>query len=100
MLFFVTGANGSGKTSCIPALARFLPTFAIHDFDEVHVPENPDAIWRQQTTEFWIETYIEKYQSSDRHAVVSGGAVFGEIHASPSIEYVDRWHACLLDCDD
>lgn len=100
MLFFVTGANGSGKTSCMSVLSRLVPGFMIHDFSEVGVPENPDSIWRQKTTEFWIRTYIEKYQPKSEHAVVCGEAVFGEIHASPSIEQVDAWHACLLDCDD
>jgi len=32
--------------------------------------------------------------------VVSGEAVFGEILCSPSIDQVDAFHACLLDCDD
>ncbi len=50
MLFFVTGGNGAGKSSCIPSLARLLPDFAIHDFADLGVPQNPDAIWRQETT--------------------------------------------------
>jgi hypothetical protein len=100
MLFYITGANGSGKTSCIPALAHLLPNFAIHDFAEVGVPANPDALWRQETTEFWARTYVQKYQAHGRHAVICGEAVFGEIWASPSIDQVDACHACLLDCDD
>lgn len=100
MLFFVTGANGAGKTACIPALARLLPTAAIHDFADLGVPEHPDIIWRQLTTEAWLRRYIETYQADRRHVVISGEAVFGEIQAAPSINEVDEWHACLLDCGD
>jgi hypothetical protein len=100
MLFFVTGANGAGKTACMPELVRLLPNFTIYDFAEVGVPANLDALWRQETTEIWVRTYLEKYQAQGRHAVICGEAVFGEIWASPSIDQVDAWHACLLDCDD
>ena len=100
MLFFITGANGVRKTACLPALARELPDFAVHDFTDLGVPENPDARWRQETTELWLQTYVEKHQSQGRHVVVSGEAIFGEVLCSPSIEQVDAFHACLLDCDD
>src|SRR6185503_1868272 len=100
MLFFITGANGVGKTACLPALARLLPGFAVQDFADLGVPENPDARWRQETTERWLRTYIERHQPQGRHVVVSGEAIFGEILCSPSIERVDAFHACLLDCDD
>jgi hypothetical protein len=100
MLFFVTGGNGAGKTACIPPLTRLLPEFAIHDFADLGLPEKPNAIWRQETTELWIRTYIEKYQPRGQHTVICGEAVFGEIYAAPSIEHVDAWHSCLLDCDD
>jgi hypothetical protein len=100
MLFFITGANVVGKTACLPALARQLPDFAVHDFADLGVPENPDARWRQETTELWLRTYIDKHQPQGRHAVVSGEAIFGEILCSPSIDQVDAFHACLLDCDD
>jgi len=100
MLFFITGANGVGKTACLPALARQLPDFAVHDFADRGVPENPDARWRQETTGLWLRTYIEKHQPQGRHVVVSGEAIFGEILCSPSVDQVDAFHACLLDCDD
>jgi hypothetical protein len=100
MLFFITGANGAGKTACLPALARQLPDFEVHDFADLGVPENPDARWRQETTELWLRTYIEKHQPQGRNVVVSGEAIFGKILCSPSIEQVDAFHACLLDCDD
>lgn len=100
MLFFITGANGVGKTACLPALARLLPDFAVHDFADLGVPKNPDTRWRQETTELWLRMYIEKHQPQGRHVVVSGEAIFGEILCSPSIDQVDAFHTCLLDCDD
>ena len=100
MLFFITGANGVGKTACLPALTRQLPDFAVHDFADLGVPASPDARWRQETTELWLRTYIEKHQPQGRHVVVSGEAIFGEILCCPSIDQVDAFHACLLDCDD
>ena len=72
MLFFITGANGVGKTACLPALARLLPDFVVHDFADLGVPANPDARWRQETTELWLRTYLEKHQPQRRNAVVSG----------------------------
>jgi len=100
MLFFITGANGVGKTACLPGLTRELPEFAVHDFADLGVPEKPDARWRQETTELWLRNYIEKHQPQGRHVVVSGEAILGEIVCSPSIEQVDVFHTCLLDCDD
>jgi hypothetical protein len=32
MLFFITGANGVGKTACLPHLLRLLPDFVVRDF--------------------------------------------------------------------
>ena len=99
MLFFVTGASGSGKSACIPGLRDQLGDYAIHDFDEVDVPEDADTHWRQQTTEYWISRAIE-YQHMGRDTIICGGAVYGEILASPSITQINRFAACLLDCDD
>jgi len=100
MLFFITGANGVGKTACLPALARQLPDFTVHDFADLGAPADPDARWRQETTELWLRTYTRKHQPQGQHLVVSGEAIFGEILCSPSIDQVDAVHACLLDCDD
>jgi hypothetical protein len=100
MLFFITGANGVGKTACLPALARLLPDFVVNNFADLGVPANPDARWRQETTELWLRTYLEKHQPQRRNVVVSGEAILGEILACPSIDQVDAFHTCLLDCDD
>ncbi len=100
MLFFITGANGVGKTACLPHLSRLLPDFVVHDFADLGVPPSPDARWRQETTERWLQTYLKEHQPLRRHLVVSGEAILGEVLCAPSIEQVDAVHTCLLDCDD
>ncbi|MBM3801688.1 MAG: hypothetical protein FJW26_05165 [Acidimicrobiia bacterium] len=100
MLFFITGANGAGKTACLPHLARLLPECSVQDFAGLGVPPNPDARWRQETTELWIRTYVEKHQPQGEHLAVSGEAIFGEILCCPSFDRADVIRACLLDCDD
>ena len=58
MLFFVTGASGSGKTAIIPRLRQRLPQVAVYDFDSIGVPPDADAAWRQQATERWLRQAI------------------------------------------
>ena len=100
MLFFITGANGVGKTACVPHFCRLLPTlrFTISPISEC--PPNPDVPWRQETTELWLQTYLKKHQPLRRHLAVSGEAIFGEVLCAPSIEQIDAVHTCLRDCDD
>ena len=52
--YFITGSEGTGKTSIIPFLKKKLPKFNIHDFDEMGVPLNPPLKWRLDTTLHWI----------------------------------------------
>lgn len=99
MIFFVTGASGSGKTACMPELARLLPEVALHDFDEPGVPAGVDGIWRQQTTEAWLRRGIG-HAGQGRDTIVCGQAVYGEILACPSAAEAGPIATCLLDCAD
>ncbi|MCI0388907.1 MAG: hypothetical protein MOB07_09105 [Acidobacteria bacterium] len=99
MLYFITGASGSGKTACLEALRRRRPDVIWHDFDEVGVPPNADKAWRQRTTEHWLQKAIQ-YQTQRRDTAVSGGAIYGEILACPSAPRIDSIAVCLLDCYD
>jgi hypothetical protein len=56
-IFFVTGANGVGKSTIIPHLRASLPAgeYRVRDFDERGVPENADSAWRASETAFWLE---------------------------------------------
>jgi hypothetical protein len=99
MIFFVTGASGSGKTACMPHLDRLLPQVRLYDFDAVGVPPHAGAIWRQQTTEYWLRQALV-HQMEPRDTLVCGGAVLGEILACPSASQVNGIAVCLLDCAD
>jgi uridine phosphorylase len=99
MIFFVTGASGSGKTACMPELARRLPEVALHDFDELGVPPGATKVWRQESTEAWLRRGIE-YAREGRDLVVCGQAVLGEVLACPSAPEAGAVAVCLLDCDD
>lgn len=99
MIFFVTGASGAGKTACMPGLARLLPEVAVHDFDELGVPPDVDNVWRQRSTEAWLQRGIA-YARDGRDLVVCGQGVLGEILACPSAPAAGPIAVCLLDCDD
>ncbi len=99
MVLFVTGASGSGKTACMPELARLLPGVPLHDFDEEGVPPGADKVWRQRTTETWLQRG-RALAREGRPLVVCGQAVLGEILACPSAADAGGVAACLLDCAD
>lgn len=97
MIYFITGASGSGKTACIPYLKKALNNIAVYDFDAIGVPPQADKIWRQQSTERWLQRYLaEKHEK----ICICGQVVLGEILACPSIHQVKDIQICLLDCAD
>jgi len=99
MLFFIAGASGSGKTACIPYLKKSMPDAKIFDFDDIGVPENPDKVWRQQSTEKWLQRYLN---DSDKNRIycICGQVVLGEILACPSASKINKINICLLDVKD
>src|SRR5262245_21606468 len=99
MLFFLTGASGSGKSASLPGLRAALPTMDWRDFDEFGVPSQCPREWRPLMTERWIKVALEN-QRRGQDTGITGGAVMGEILACPSAPQVDKIHVALLDCDD
>ncbi|MEN8237206.1 MAG: hypothetical protein ABFQ95_06675 [Pseudomonadota bacterium] len=99
MLYFITGASGSGKTACIQDLKQALPKAAIYDFDDIGVPKDADTVWRQQATEQWLQRYLKERENVD-HFCICGGAVLGEILACPSATQLDNINVCFLDVSD
>jgi hypothetical protein len=99
MLYLVTGASGSGKTASLSKLRELKPDISWHDFDDVGVPTKPAKIWRQRTTQFWIEKAIENH-ANGHDTGVTGSVILGEALACPSALEVDGIAACLLDCYD
>ena len=84
MLFFVTGASGSGKTAVLPALRSLLPDMKIHDFDDYpqreRIGQLDSAEQRQRVAEVWLQTAMA---TRPEHTVVSGLGVMGEVLACP-----------------
>lgn len=99
MLFFITGASGSGKTACLPYLRELIPDLKIYDFEEIGVPENADNAWRQSTTEHWLQK-VSELQANSQDVIICGGAIMGEILACPTAPEIEKILVCLLDCHD
>ncbi len=101
MLFFVTGASGSGKSAIIPALRRLLPAVAVDDFDHHPIQEQIGMMTtpeqRQMVAEVWLHTALAR-RSHD--SVICGLGVMGEVFACPSVTQLDHVAFCLLDCGD
>ena len=74
-MIFITGVNGSGKSSIIPHLRSLLngDQFAVHDFDERGVPDNADRNWRLEETRHWIEIG-QRNQANGMETIVCGFA--------------------------
>ncbi len=79
---FITGAEGTGKTSLIPYLKKDL-NFEIHDFDEVGVPSNPPLQWRLDTTKYWLKIANENKKKGKNTLIA--GLIFPE-----EVERYDR----------
>ena len=96
-IYFVGGANGSGKTAMVNELRKILAdTVEVHDFDDIGVPIDADKAWRQKTTEHWLQRLL----SDGRDTCLLGQMVLGEILACPSAHRLGSVNFCLLDvCD-
>jgi hypothetical protein len=99
MMFFLTGASGSGKSASLPGLRVALPSIDWRDLDEFGVPTPCPREWRPQTTERWIKVALEN-QRLGKNTGIAGGAIMGEVLACPSAARVDKIHVALLDCHD
>lgn len=95
-LYFIGGASGSGKTAVIPYLKEIFSDVAIYDFDDIGVPENADKVWRQESTEKWLQ----KLLAQGEDAILLGQMVLGEILACPSAKKLAKVNFCLLDVND
>ncbi|NIK57580.1 hypothetical protein [Kribbella shirazensis] len=99
MLLVVTGSSCSGKTTLARALGDRRRGVVFHDHDEIGVPEDADAQWRNRTTEQWIRRALE-YQDRGLDVVLTGQSPLGEILASPSAPQLDGIAVCLVHVSD
>jgi hypothetical protein len=94
--FFITGAEGVGKSSLLKILQSKFPDMDAHDFDEVGVPENPPLSWRLNTTNHWIKIAI-KNQKRRKSTCIIGLCFPDEILNSQQINELNCIKFCLLD---
>ena len=100
MLLKLTGSSGAGKTTLSFALAERLDGVAVHEFDEVGVPEPTiPPHWRNRMTEFWVRRALE-YQARGTDLLLSGNSPLGEVLAAPSAPLLDGIAVCLIDAAD
>ncbi|MEY9907408.1 hypothetical protein ABIA35_003637 [Catenulispora sp. MAP12-49] len=100
MLLKLTGSSGGGKTTLSFAVAGRLPGTAVHEFDEVGVPDPPiPPHWRNEMTEHWVRRALE-YQDRGVDLLLSGNSPLGEILAAPSAPLLDGIAVCLIDVAD
>lgn len=99
MLFLVTGASGSGKTTCLRLLGKLAPDVALHDFDTIGVPENATPAWRCQADQLWLDRALEEQQQG-RDVLLTGQTPLGELLACPRAIELDGIAACVIDCSD
>jgi hypothetical protein len=99
MVFFITGASGSGKSAALPGLRAAFPDMDWRDFDAVGVPQPCPPEWRPRTTQHWLEIALANKDRGLDTGIV-GGALLGEILACPSAPDLDGIHVALLDCYD
>ncbi|HEY3558148.1 MAG TPA: hypothetical protein VGL05_11825 [Kribbella sp.] len=72
---------------------------AVHDHDEIGVPDDADTQWRNRTTEQWICRALE-YQDRGLDLLLTGQSPLGEILASPSALQLDGIAVCLVHVAD
>ena len=100
MLLKLTGSSCSGKTTLAFAVADRIPGIAVHDFDEVGVPELPiPGDWRNRMTEEWVRRALE-YQARGIDLLLTGQSPLGEVLAAPSAPFLDGIAVCLIDVAD
>lgn len=99
MLLKLTGSSCSGKSTLAFAVADRLRQVAVHDFDEVGVPERADRHWRHRMTEHWVRRALE-YQDRGIDLLLTGQSPLGEVLAVPSALLLDGIAVCLIDVAD
>jgi hypothetical protein len=66
VLLELTGSSCSGKTTLAYAVGERLGRLAVHDFDELGVPEAADQRWRNRMTEMCVRRVLEYQDCGSR----------------------------------
>lgn len=102
MMFLVSGASGTGKSTVGALLAAALSSdFACIELEDVlPSPPDPDKAYRQEAARQAVILAVE-LQAEGRHLVLASDPVAaGELLAVPEAEGLDGIAVCVLDADE
>lgn len=94
MLYVISGAAGSGKSTILPLLRASLPTVQWHDFDERW--KGGGKVERQHLLEEWMQTALH----AEGDFGLLGPCPLGEVLAAPSTPRLPGVRHLLLDVSD
>lgn len=96
-LYLINGASGSGKTAILEPFKKLTKNkVTAYDFDDIGVPENADKVWRQKSTELWLQKILQE----NKDACLFGQIVLGEVLACPSAHQFESIYCYFLDVTD
>jgi hypothetical protein len=96
MLFIISGAAATGKSTVIKILKNKLVNYQCHDSDEIMVETGTQ---RRTVNEEWVLKALEA-QENGKDFLLSTQSPFGEFLACPSAIKLDGIKCCILDCND
>lgn len=94
----IIGASGSGKSAVMPYLSKLMPELRLYDFDEIGVPDDADAAWRQRTTVQWLAKLNRDH--AKQPCCLLGQMVPAEIYSVKLFDCLAGVTIVLLDCAD
>jgi hypothetical protein len=100
VLFLISGASASGKTTLAHPLASRLSGLAVHELGEFAGRAwngEPGWMWRREPVARAVDRALA-YETDGVDMVVTEG-VLGELLASPRATELDGLACCLIDCD-
>ena len=96
MLFLLSGAAASGKTTVAGHLATRVPHLVVHDENEIPATTGHA---RMANMEQWIERALA-LESESLDLLLTAASPLGEVLASPRAPQLTGIAACVLDCHD